>query len=90
MKKRVHIHYAAAAVLFILLPFLAGNYFSFLSLGFFQKINSFKISEKIVFVSDTFAMRDYNRIFEKLQKTENSAVVLMPQVFNIRVGDYIE
>ncbi|HPD19140.1 MAG TPA: hypothetical protein PLF61_05710, partial [Candidatus Goldiibacteriota bacterium] len=61
---------------------------------FFLQIQKFlpdKIdTKKILFVNDEFSLGDYNNLFTVMSKTENSVAIILPQLFNIKIGDYVE
>jgi hypothetical protein len=57
----------------------------------FQKTLPSKIStDRILFISDEFTLEDYVKLFDLVARAENSVALLLPQVFNIRIGDYLE
>lgn len=57
----------------------------------FQKTIPSKISmDRVLFISDQFGLPDYIRLFDRLAKLDNSVALLLPQVFNIKIGDYLE
>ena len=57
----------------------------------FQKTLPSKVStNRVLFISDQFALGDYIRLFDRMAKLENSVALLLPQVFNIKIGDYLE
>jgi hypothetical protein len=57
----------------------------------FQKTIPSKIStSRVLFISDQFSLGDYIRFFDRMAKLENSVALLLPQVFNIKIGDYLE
>jgi hypothetical protein len=45
---------------------------------------------KVLFISDEFDLRDYNSLLDKLTKAQNSVVLFMPQVFNIKIEEYLD
>lgn len=57
----------------------------------FQKFIPDKINtQKILFINDEFSLGDYNNLFSVISKSENSVAVILPQLFNIKIGDYVE
>ncbi|MFP4465597.1 MAG: hypothetical protein ACLFP1_00935 [Candidatus Goldiibacteriota bacterium] len=90
MKKRVHLLYVLAAAVLAVFYSVSGGYLRTFSYKMLQKGVDFEISDRIIFVSDVFFLNDYNHILDKIRKTENSTALLLPQIFNIRIGDYIE
>ncbi len=57
----------------------------------FQKTIPPKVStERILFISDEFTIGDYIRLLDRIAKAGNSVALLLPQVFNIKLGDYLE
>jgi len=57
----------------------------------FQKFIPDKINtKKILYVNDEFSLGDYNNLFAVISKAENSIAVILPQLFNIKIGDYVE
>lgn len=76
--------------------------FIFLFLKFYDKFNTaiysklkeitpsdFK-NDKFLFIDAEFEIKLFNALFEKLKIAENSVILLLPQIFNIKVGDYLE
>jgi len=89
--KRLNVIFGIILVLFIFAYF---RYSDGINRGFYFKYKEFipeKLSfEKIVFIEDNFSLGDYSALFEAISGAEGSVALLMPQVFNIRVGDYLE
>jgi len=57
----------------------------------FQKFIPDKINtKKIIFINDEFSLNDYNNLFAVISKADNSIAVILPQLFNIKIGDYVE
>ncbi|MCX8093083.1 MAG: hypothetical protein N3E50_02805 [Candidatus Goldbacteria bacterium] len=57
----------------------------------FQRFLPDKINtQKILLVNDEFSLGDYNNLFSIISKSENSVAVILPQLFNIKIGDYVE
>ncbi len=57
----------------------------------FQKFLPDKINaKKILYIDDEFSLGDYNNLFSIISKAENSVAVILPQLFNIKIGDYVE
>jgi len=91
VKKRQHAVFAAILVIFLFIYFQYNDFLKSFFFVQFQKTIPSKIStDKIVFISDNFALSDYNTLFDKLNTAENSVVLFLPQIFNIKVGDYLE
>lgn len=74
--------------------FLYVKYNESLKSFFFIQVKKFlpdKINtQKILYVNDEFSLGDYNNIFSVISKAENSVGVILPQLFNIKIGDYVE
>ncbi len=47
-------------------------------------------SEKILMIESEFELKTFNNLLDKLKTAENSVILLLPQIFNIKVGDYLE
>lgn len=57
----------------------------------FQKTIPSRIkTDRILFISDEFTLDDYCRLFDRIGRAQNSVALLLPQVFNIKIGDYLE
>ncbi len=63
---------------------------SYVYSGLQKTLPSVESTERVLFISDNFTLSEYNRLFGRLSPLKNSLVVFLPQIFNIRVGDYLE
>ena len=91
MKKFVHAVYAAFAAVFIFFYLNYADYLRSFSFNLFQRLAPSPVSmSKVVFISDTLTLKDYNALFDRIGALENSVALFLPQIFNIKVGDYLE
>ncbi|MEI7640596.1 MAG: hypothetical protein WCJ46_03700 [bacterium] len=47
-------------------------------------------ADNLVFVSDVFKMKDYNNLINKLSEAQNSIVLFLPQLFNMKIDPYLD
>lgn len=81
-------------LLVFIFVFIYLKYNETLKSRFFLQLQKFlpnKINTKrILYVNDEFSLSDYSNLFSIISKLENSVAVILPQLFNIKIGDYVE
>lgn len=91
MKKASH-----AIFLGIIIPLLVFYFFiadalkSYVFLGLQNFARGGPQLSKVLFISDDFDLRDYNNLIDKLSTAKNSAVLFLPQVFNVKIEAYLD
>ncbi|HRU39824.1 MAG TPA: hypothetical protein P5511_08110, partial [Candidatus Goldiibacteriota bacterium] len=91
MRKRQAVAYAALAAAFTVLYLLYGvTLRQYLFNKFQDAVPARQASEKLLFINGDFSIRDYVRLFDRVKPLENSVVLLLPQVFNMKISDYID
>ncbi len=55
-----------------------------------NKVSPFQIDDKILVVSGQMYLELYNELLKKAAQTENSVMIMLPQLFNIKFDYYLE
>ena len=91
MKKTFYFFYIILFIFFVFLFIKFSDKFNALVFSKLKEISpsDFK-SDKLLFIDGEFEIKSFNALFDKLKTAENSVILLLPQIFNMKIGDYLE
>jgi hypothetical protein len=91
VKKSLHFVFVPVFALFIISYILFFDVIHSFVFTLLQSTIPSKVSmSKIAFVDGSFSMDDYSKLTEKIRSLDNSVALFLPQVFNIRINEYLE
>lgn len=91
MKKSLHFFFIPVIVLFIAAYFYYADAVKSFVFTQVQKFSTADVSmKKVIFLDDKFTVGEYGAFLDRMKTLDNSVALFLPQVYNVKVEEYLD